>query len=298
MALVAPMATWRPYTRAVSTTPLIHNVICAHTMVGTLDGSYSHGNGAGNPYHMFGLAGDGRLQQHHDLLTRSAANYEGNWRCIPIETEDKGPSFPSWPGTCGTVPAWTDAQVDRLVELIAWLCARFAIPPVLVPDSRPEHRGLAYHRQGCPPNVVAGGEAWSTSTGKCCPDTLRIDQFHNDVVPRVAAIVNGEGFLNMLTDAEQQEILEKVRAMTPQQADVWHQLVRYRTTDSGTLGFSIDSTSSTVQGLKTAVASLQTAVADVAKAIDELTLEPAPVDLASIAKAVNDDAAMRREGWT
>ena len=128
-------------------------------MVGTLEGSWSWSNRVGGTYWHFGMGADGELWQCQDLAYRCASNLEGNWRCIPIETEDTNRGvFPSPYGN----PPWTTAQVDALARLTAWLCKRFAIPCQLVPNSRPEHRGIAYHRQGCIPNVVAGGENWSS----------------------------------------------------------------------------------------------------------------------------------------
>ena len=140
MALVAPMAEWHPLNRSVSSSPLTHNIICYHTMVGTLEGSWSWSNRAGGTYWHFGLGGDGELWQCQDLRYKSAANLEGNWRCIPIETEDTNRGvFP----TPYANPLWTEAQLRKLAELTAWLCARFNIPCRLVPNSRPEHRGIA-----------------------------------------------------------------------------------------------------------------------------------------------------------
>src|SRR5690606_20246448 len=163
---------------------LRHDVVCVHTMVGTLEGSWNWANQRGNSYWHFGLGGDGRLWQCQDLRYRSAANLDGNGYVIPIETEDMNKAFfAPWGGS--NVPAWTDAQVDRLVELIAWLCDRYDIPPVLVPDSKPGRRGLAYHRQGIDPWRVPGGDRWSSATGKVCPGDRRIRQFLDVVVPRV-----------------------------------------------------------------------------------------------------------------
>lgn len=190
MAVVAPMATWKPFS-GKSTRALTHDIICAHTMVGTLAGSWSWANQSGNPYWHFGLGGNGALWQCVDLNYRSAANLDGNWHIIPIETSDtKEGIFPAWSGS--NVPAWTTAQINKLVELIAWLCKKYNIPPVLVPDTKPGRRGLAYHRQGIDPWRVSGGEKWSNATGKVCPGDRRVSQFTNIVVPRVQALLKGQ----------------------------------------------------------------------------------------------------------
>lgn len=197
MAIIAPMAEWKPFT-GKGHTALTHDIVCAHTMVGKLLGSWNWANGAGRSYWHFGLGADGRLLQCQGLEYRSAANLEGNYHVIPIETEDGYPDgktsnagqvWAPWSGS--NVPAWTTAQINQLVDVITWLCKRFNIPPVLIPDTKPGRRGLAYHRQGIDPWRISGGEKWSLSTGKVCPGDRRLAQFVNIVVPRVAAAVAG-----------------------------------------------------------------------------------------------------------
>lgn len=216
MAIVAPMAEYRQLA-GKSRTPLVHDIICVHTMVGTLEGSISWSSRAGGSYWHFGLGGNGRLVQCQDLQFKSAANLNGNWHVIPIETADtKEGIFPSWSGS--NVPAWTPAQLDKLVDLIAWLCRRFNIPPVLIPDTRKGRRGIAHHRQGIDPWRVSGGELWSKAYGKVCPGDRRIHQLVNIVIPRVQArlgagpapIPKEEGFLMALSDAQQKQIYQQV----------------------------------------------------------------------------------------
>ncbi len=191
MAEVCPLAQWRPLPRAMSTTPLRHDIICLHTMVGTLAGSWSWSSRAGGSYWHFGVGGGGAIWQCQDLRYRSAANLNGNWHVIPIETEDHGGYFPSWNGQCGNVPFWTERQKDAIVRLVAWLCLRYDIPPVLIPDTRVGRRGIAYHRQGIDPYRCGSCEKWSSAYGKCCPDNRRIGQLLNEVITRVQAIVGG-----------------------------------------------------------------------------------------------------------
>lgn len=183
----APMAERRSLGRALSKVPLQHDIICLHTMVGTLEGSYSWSKRPGGTYWHFGISGNGKTIQCQDLRYRSAANLNGNWRVIPIETADTYEGIWGPPPSCGRVPAWTAKQIDAIVDLVAWLCARFNIPPVLIPDTKPGRRGIAYHRQGIPPHLVPGGEKWSNAAGKCCPDSARIHQLVTIVIPRVQA---------------------------------------------------------------------------------------------------------------
>lgn len=184
MAIRDPYSIWRPFS-GKSTTPLSHDIICVHTMVGTLSGSWSWANQPGNPYWHYGINAQGSIWQCQDLAWRSAANLDGNWHIIPIETSDIGEGvFPSsW-----SDPPWTAAQIDVLVKLIAWLCARFNIPPVLVPDTCKGRRGLAYHRQGINPWRAVDCELWSKKNGKSCP-AARATQFVNTVIPRVQQLL-------------------------------------------------------------------------------------------------------------
>jgi N-acetylmuramoyl-L-alanine amidase len=184
----APMATPYDLGRSLSTTPLTHDIICAHTMVGTLNGSLAHSSNPGETYWHFGLDAHGRLVQCQDLRYRSAANLNGNWHVIPIETSDRNEGV--WPTAWEPRP-WTQAQIAKIVQLFAWLCVRFDIPPVLIPDSKVGRRGIGYHRQGIDPYRVDGGEKWSNSTGKTCPTDPRVGQLVNLVIPRVAELVRG-----------------------------------------------------------------------------------------------------------
>jgi N-acetylmuramoyl-L-alanine amidase len=192
MAEIVPssIALWKPWT-GKGTTLLTHDIICVHTMVGTLPGSWQFASGAGRSYWHFGTSGLGECWQCHDLRFRSAANLNGNHRVIPIENADMGPGFGPWNGQCGHVPPFTAAQVDKLIQLIAWLCARYAIPPNLIPDTLPGRRGIAYHRQGINPWRCGACELWSNSTGKCCPDGARIGQLTNLIIPGVRAVLSG-----------------------------------------------------------------------------------------------------------
>jgi N-acetylmuramoyl-L-alanine amidase len=185
--IMAPMATRYDLGRPLSTTPLTHDIICAHTMVGTLNGSLAGSSQTGSTYWHFGLNAQGHLVQCQDLRYKSAANLEGNWHVIPIETSDRDEG--TWPMEWAPRP-WTPAQLEKIISLFAWLCVRFDIPPRLIPDTKRGRRGIGYHRQGIDPWRVDGGERWSKSTGKTCPTDPRIAQLTSTVIPRVAALVN------------------------------------------------------------------------------------------------------------
>lgn len=193
MAELVPssIATWKPFS-GKGHTPLRRDIICLHTMVGSLPGSWSWASGAGRAYWHFGVGGDGQCWQCQDLRYRSASNLDGNPYVIPIECADMGPGFGGWNGQCGHVPPFTQAQVDKLVDLIAWLCQRYNIPAQIVPDSQAGRRGIAWHRQGIPGSPDwHGGLRWSSSAGKCCPDGARVAQIRGVIVPRVRAKLFG-----------------------------------------------------------------------------------------------------------
>jgi hypothetical protein len=190
-----------------------HDIVCVHTMAGYLtstDGMFRSGGWTGTESH-FGLGGkwgsdlgghmDGKLFQWQDLLYQADANLDGNPRVISIETADNA---------FGEIEPWTGAQVETLVRLLDWLCSKEAhadcpptwlchqigIPRVVVADSGPTRRGIAYHRLGIPassanrkdgPWLKPGCEKWSSKGGKVCPSDARIAQLRNVVVPRVAA---------------------------------------------------------------------------------------------------------------
>lgn len=190
MAPRYPRAKWRPLGSQTQAKMRAHDIICLHTMVGTLWGtdSYFKDNGYGGTESHFGVGHDGETLQWQDLDYSADANLNGNHRVISIETADMGEGFSKWNTNGDNVPAWTPEQVERLADLVAWLCRQYNIPCELIPDSKPGRRGIGFHRQGVPGYVVAGGELWSTARGKVCPGQRRINQVP-DVVLRARQIL-------------------------------------------------------------------------------------------------------------
>lgn len=172
-----------------------HDIVCLHTMVGTLRSTYTWfgpGNGAelkgteshvgvGGPWGNDGTAGlDGVAWQFQDLLHEADANLDGGKRVLSIETADGGnPDNP-----------WSSAMMRTIADLLAvmcskslhqacpssWTCHKVGIPLELIPDTLPGRRGIGYHRQGVDPWRVSGGVKWSNSRGKVCPGDVRIAQ--------------------------------------------------------------------------------------------------------------------------
>lgn len=167
------------------------DIICVHTMVGylaTTGAMFQQGGFTGTESH-FGVGGkwgidkekglDGTVWQWQDTDYTADANLEGAHHVLSIETADNVPRRPE------DILAWTPRQEVAIVNLIAELCVMYDIPPELIPDTKPHRRGLAYHAQGCTPNIVSGGERWSLSAGKVCPGPARIRQFKFVIVPAV-----------------------------------------------------------------------------------------------------------------
>jgi hypothetical protein len=151
-------------------------------------------NGYGGTESHFGVGGiwgsdlpanlDGVVYQWQDLDYRADANLEGNHRLISIETADNAPQFAK------DILPWTPKQVDAIIRLVTELCRKYDIPPVLIPDSKSTRRGIGYHAQGIPPNLVSGGERWSKANGKECPAARRILQIKQVIIPGVQAALN------------------------------------------------------------------------------------------------------------
>lgn len=191
MTTLYPGAQWRPLASQQPSKMSAHNLIILHTMVGSLWGtdSYFAQNGYGGTESHFGVGHDGEILQWVDLECRADANLDANDDAISIETADLGDGFPDWSGS--NVPAWTADQIEAIAQIVAWCCARWSIPCVLVPDSKPGRRGIGYHRQGIDPWRVDGGEEWSTSEGKVCPGDRRVGQV-DDVIRRANEILSGD----------------------------------------------------------------------------------------------------------
>lgn len=196
-----PSATWRPLS-GTSTARLTKDVFCLHTMVGYLGSTWTYFERPDiRVYSHFGVGGiwggdlaaglDGVAWQMADTDYRSAANLDGNWRVISVETADNA-ARPLVP--------WTPRQQDTIVRLMVDAHRLDGIPLALVPDSRIGRRGIAYHRLGCDPYRVADGELWSSAYGKDCPTDPRIAQLPA-LVERAQNVVNGGG-LHMDTDVQ------------------------------------------------------------------------------------------------
>jgi len=214
MTIKYPGARWKPLGPQTEPKMTGHDIVCVHTMVGYLSTTNTYfrsGNGSGynGTESHFGIGGawgldvrlglDGEVFEWQDLAYQADANMNGGRTVLSIETADNAPRYPK------DIKRWTDKQVISLVDLIAWLCSKEAhrycpsnwechksgIPTTLIPDTKPGRRGLSYHAQGIPPNLVSGGVCWSTSRGKECPGPVRIKQFKEEIIPAVQRKLKG-----------------------------------------------------------------------------------------------------------
>jgi hypothetical protein len=220
------------------------DLVCLHTMVGYLHSTDAYFRTV-SVFSHFGIGGkwgsdisrglDGVVYQWGDTNRRAAANLDGNDHIISVETADNA---------ARPIQPWTDKQCDAIVDLLVWVNRAHDIPLELVPDSKRGRRGVCYHRQGCDPYRVAGGELWSSASGKDCPTQARIDQIPGliDRARRIADGAQEEGFMAALTDAEQQEVLKAARQV------------------NGAVGFGQVSFEGTIEALLRKVNDLSTAV--------------------------------------
>jgi hypothetical protein len=220
------------------------DLVCLHTMVGYLHSTDAYFRTV-SVFSHFGIGGkwgsdmsrdlDGVVYQWGDTNRRAAANLDGNDHIISVETADNA---------ARPIQPWTDKQCDAIVDLLVWANRAHDIPLELVPDSKRGRRGVCYHRQGCDPYRVAGGELWSSASGKDCPTQARIDQIPGliDRARRIADGAQEEGFMAALTDAEQQEVLKAARQV------------------NGAVGFGQVSFEGTIEALLRKVNDLSTAV--------------------------------------
>jgi hypothetical protein len=207
---IMPGVISRPLGVQTQSRMVAHDIVCLHTMAGFLsstDGYFRTGNGAGyagteSHYGVGGAWGpdaerglDGAVWQWQDRAFQADANLQGSHRIISVETADNAKR---------PIEPWTAKQCEAIARILAfesqaenhadcpssWACHQVGIPLVLVPDSKPSRRGVAYHRQGCAPYTAAGGERWSKSYGKDCPTQARINQIPG-ILARARELASG-----------------------------------------------------------------------------------------------------------
>lgn len=185
-----------------------YDIVCIHTIVGYAPAHAAH----------FSTSGGGTIWQSRNTKYRSAANLYGNHRVIAIENADHGAGFPYWNTNGSDVPPFTDKQIEAIAKILAWAHKKHKIPLVLVPDSKPHRRGIAYHRLGCDPYRVSGGELWSNAYGKVCPGDKRIAQIPQ-IIARARQLAGldsstpttpGKDWFDMATKKDLEDVVLKV----------------------------------------------------------------------------------------
>ena len=156
-----------------------------HTAVSNASSLYSFFAVPGRATSHFYVAEDGRCEQYIDTRYCSTAALEGNPDSITVETWD---GYPTGWANGSDVPRWTDPQMTTLADMAAWAHSVHGVPLAPCLNSRPGTRGVAWHRQGCDPYRVDGGEHWSLSYGKVCPGDRRIQQ-----IPTLISMAKADG---------------------------------------------------------------------------------------------------------
>lgn len=135
----------------------------------------------------FWVAKSGLVEQYVDTQYRAEADLHGNDATVSIETESKG-------------EAWTEQQVQSLVNLCIWICNTHAIPKQLAQNAHlgATSKGISWHRLGIDGNFPplpsryagrlqrGGGMHYSNSRGKTCPVEPPIDQIYDRIGPGVS----------------------------------------------------------------------------------------------------------------
>ena len=152
---------------------------------------------------------DGEIVQYIGVGIKADANGEANAFATSCETAS----------SVSASEPWTPAQAASLIRLIDWHAT--VTPTARKLMSTPTDTGIAWHVQFGAPGP------WTPSRGKVCPGPARVAQLQADIIP--AVIERGmhpsspppptplpEGPLMALTDAEQTELLTKVRELHSQ----------------------------------------------------------------------------------
>lgn len=108
---------------------------------------------------------DGTVEQYLDTDIIAWTSRAANLYSVGIETQGLGSG------------SWTDAQMASISALLRWLGGIYGHGLNMMLDSKRGRKGVGYHRQGCAPWRVVGGDVWGPS-GKICPGPRRVDQVH------------------------------------------------------------------------------------------------------------------------
>lgn len=141
--------------------------------------------------HFYNLK-SGALEQYLPISSRSMADVNGNRRAVSIEHQGGSILHRKEP--------FTEEQVIADAELLAWLHEEWGVPLVLMPNSQTKTAGVGYHRLGIDGNFPSddlyagrqqrgGGELWSHSTGKTCPENFALPLEKESRIIQIPAII-------------------------------------------------------------------------------------------------------------
>lgn len=254
VALIYPGCKWTPLGAQTQRPMTAHDIACLHTMAGYListDRYFRISNGEGfrgteSHWGMGGIWGpdlggglDGEVYQWQDMRYSADANLDGWDRVLSMETADNA---------ARPIRPWTKNQCEGLARWLAWVCSPAAhakcpsswkchqvgIPLALIPDTKQGRRGVGYHRQGCDPYRVSGGEAWSKAYGKDCPTQARINQIPG-IIAR-AKQLQAEGLPDTGDDSMSAEDVAQVNARIDGAVESLAALIRGTSAENPTLG--------------------------------------------------------------
>lgn len=163
---------------------IVHSIIAPWTAKRV----YEYWRDSTNLESHFGLGYEGDIAQFIGTETRADANYQANRRAdgtgaVSIETASN---------LKGSDP-WTDAQLEELIKLGAWLHQHHGIPLRICRTH--DDPGFGYHRLH---------SQWAVS-GTSCPGDARVRQFKEVVFPGIVGRATGKTTAPTNTSAEEIE---------------------------------------------------------------------------------------------
>lgn len=167
---VYPLAVWRPLPENNTAPRIRPRVAILHSAAVAVSSLHDAFNRAGNDLEsQFFVKKTGRVEQYLDTTRQADANRFANPFAVAIETEDNGR-----PDT----DPWTPPQLDAIDSLLRWLNQTH--PEIVLERCKAwDGSGVGYH-------TMWGAPSRWTPVAKTCPGRVRVDQFNNLIVPRLA----------------------------------------------------------------------------------------------------------------
>ena len=168
-----------------------------HSIVGSVEAAWSSFVKASNPLEStFLVRTDGHIIQIQDTSRQADANYHGNAFYGSVETEDGGNP---------NVQPWSKEQLDACVRI-----ARFYHEVHDVPLRQiTEHGGFGYGY-----HTLLGAPSPWTPVAKSCPGTIRKQQFHQVLLPRILGATIDDMPSESFHRAETDRLIAAVNANT------------------------------------------------------------------------------------